>query len=209
MTDKIPTTSRPGWARIEAEHDIAEADKFLGHPLLVDLLRLWADLCRDGQPPAREDVDNLIFKPGVFPNIFLLEGVERSGGRDLRYRVIGNGLATNFGADMTGRYARDVFADQTYADELIAAAYLVIDGRQPIVTIGRFVPEKPLDEPIQVHRLGLPLRRLASGTPTLLVCQMSLYKGEVIEVTARRPLSYEPGSVVAFVDRSSGRSQTT
>ena len=74
MIDKIPTTSRPGWARIEAEHDIAEADKVLGHPLLVDLLRLWSGLRRNGEPPAREDVDGLIYRPSILPNIFLLEG---------------------------------------------------------------------------------------------------------------------------------------
>lgn len=207
MTDTIPTTSRPGWARIEAELDIADADRVLGHPLLVDLLKLWAKLCRNGQPPAREDVDDLIFKPGVFPNIFLLEGVERDAGRDLRYRVIGKGLALNFGADMTGRFVRDVFANSTYAEELIAAAYLVIDGRQPIATTGRYVPETPIDAPIEVYRLGLPLRPLASGTPTLLVCQMIVQKGQSIEVPARVNHTYEPGSVVAFVGKSSGRNQ--
>lgn len=207
MTDRIPTTSRRGWAHIEAEHDIAEADRVLGHPLLVNLLKLWAKLCRNGEPPARDDVDDLLFKPGAFPNIFLLEGVERSDGHDLRYRMVGKGLARNFGADMTGRYARDVFADPSYAEELIAAAYLVIDGRRPIATTGRYEPETPLDTPIVVYRLGLPLKPLASGTPLLLVCQMNLRNGELIEVAARRHHSYEPGSVVAFVDRSSGRSQ--
>ncbi len=209
MTDKIPTTSRPGWARIEAEHDIAEADKILGHPLLVDLLRLWSGLRRNGAPPAREDVDSLIYKPAILPNVFLLEGVERSGGRDLRYSLIGKGLATSFGSDMTGRYARDIFADQAYAEGLISAAFLVMDGQRPIATTGRYVPQAPHDEPIEVHRLGLPLRRLASGTPTLLVCQVSLEGGEIVDVVPHAPYSYEPGSVVAFVDRSSGRSQMT
>ncbi len=209
MTDKIPTTSRPGWARIEAEHDIAEAHKVLGHPLLLDLLKLWAQLCRNGEPPAREDVDDLIYRPSILPNIFLLEGVERSGGRDLRYSVIGKGLAASFGSDMTGRYARDIFADQAYAEELISVAFLVMDGRRPIATTGRYFQPSSSDAAIDVHRLGLPLKPLASGTPTLLVCQVSLMGGEIIEVAPHVPYSYEPGSVVAFVDRSSGRSQPT
>ena len=54
---------------------------------------------------------------------------------------------------------------------------------------------------------SVPLKPLVSGTPTLLVCQVSLMGGEIIEVAPRVPYSYEPGSVVAFVDRNSGRSQ--
>lgn len=208
MIDQIPTTSRRGWARIEAEHDIAEADKVLGHPTLVDLLKLWAGLCRNGEPPAREDVDALILKPGIYPQIMLLEGVERNGRRDLRYRLIGTGFAQNLRAEMVGRYVRDVFADATYADELVAAAFLVIDGRQPIASTGRYVPQAG-GEALMVYRLGLPLKKLPSGTPLLLVYQISVCKGVITDAPAGQPHSYEPGSLVAFADRGTGRSQGT
>lgn len=201
MIDRIPTKTRPGWGRIDAEHDFADADRALGHPMLGDVLRLWAGLRRKGEPPSREDLDALILKPGVFPQILLLEAVERDGLRDLRYRLIGVGLAQNFGDDMTGRYVRDVFSDPAYAEELISTAYLVIDRRQPIATSGRFIHADPAEEPVLVYRLGLPLKKLPSGTPLLLVCQMCVHKGEIVERPARQFSLYESTAVVAFVDR--------
>jgi hypothetical protein len=207
MIDQIPTVSRPGWARIEAEYDLIEADRVLGHPMLVNVLRLWMGLRRNGQPPSREDIDALILQPGVFPQIMLLEALSRCGRRDLRYRLVGVGLANNFGNDMTGRYVRDVFADETYASELISAAYLVIDRCQPIATSGRFVAEQPGDAPTMVYRLGLPLQKLPSGTPLLLVCQMCVTKGEIVERPLRQLNTYEPINVVAFVDRMAGGGQ--
>ncbi len=205
MTDQIPTRSRAGWGQIDAEHDTADADKVLGHPMLADLLRLWTGLCRKGELPSRDDLDSAIFRPGVFPQIILLEGVERGGRRDLRYRMMGNALAGNFGSDMTGRFIRDIFADPNYADELIALSYLVIDGRRPIATSGRFAPDDRAEEPAMVYRIGLPLKGLPSGTPLLLVCQMTVWNGQIIERPVRAPHSYESISVVAFTDRSPGR----
>ena len=137
MSDRIPTTSEPGWGRIDAEHDFADADRVLGHPMLADVLRLWLGLRRKGEPPSREDLDTLILQPGVFPQIILLEAVERAGLRDLRYRLIGVGLTNNFGNDMTGRYVRDVFADQNYAGALVSIAYQVIERRQPLARPAR------------------------------------------------------------------------
>lgn len=205
MSDRIPTTTRPGWGRIDAEHDFAEADRVLGHPMLADVLRLWAGLRRKGEPPSREDLDGLILKPGVFSQVLLLEAVERNGLRDLRYRLIGVGLAHNFGADMTGRYVRDVFSDPSYAEELISTAYLVIDGRRPIATSGKFIHADPAEEPVMVYRLGLPVQKLPSGTPLLLVCQMCVHKGEIVERPARQFSAYESTGVVAFTDRSLGK----
>ena len=205
MSDQIPTTSRPGWGQIDAEHDFAEVDRVLGHPMLADVFRLWAGLRRKGEPPSREDLDTLILQPGVFPQIMLLEAVERDGLRDLRYRLIGVGLTNNFGNDMTGRYVRDVFADQTYAGELIAAAYQVIDRRQPIGTSGKFIHSDPAEEPVMVYRLGLPLQKLPSGTPLLLVCQMCVHKGEIVERPAREFACYESTGVLAFTDSNPGK----
>lgn len=205
MIDQIPTTSRAGWGRIDAEHDFAEAARVLGHPLLGDVFRLWASLRRKGEPPSREDLDALILQPGVFPQVMLLEAVERNGRRDLRYRLIGVGLANNFGNDMTGRYLRDVFADPSYAEELISAAYLAIDRRQPIATSGRFIHVDPKEEPVMVYRLGLPLQKLPSGTPLLLVCQMCVHRGEIVERPARQFSVYESIAVVALADRSLGK----
>lgn len=205
MSGRIPTTSQPGWARIDAEHDFAEADRVLGHPMLADVLRLWAGLRRKGEPPSREDLDALILKPGVFSQVLLLEAVERHGLRDLRYRLIGVGLAHNFGDDMTGRYVRDVFSDPSYAEELISTAYLVIDRRQPLATSGKFIHADPAEEPVMVYRLGLPLQKLPSGTPLLLVCQMCVHKGEIVERPARQLSAYESTGVVAFTDRAFGK----
>ncbi len=91
MIDRISTTTRPGWGQIDAVHGFSEADRVLGHPMLADVLRLWAGLSRKGEPPSREDLDALILKPGVFSQVLLLEAVERNGVRDLRYRLIGVG----------------------------------------------------------------------------------------------------------------------
>lgn len=205
MSEKIPTASRVGWATVDAEHDIAEAGSVLGHPMLLDVLRRWHELCRKGEPPSREDLDSLILKPDVFPQISLLEGVERNGLRDLRYRVLGTGLAHNLGGDVTGRYVRDIFSDPTYAGELVAVAYLVIDRCQPVATSGRFIAAEPTDAPIMVYRLGLPLQKLPSGTPLLLACQICVCKGEIVERPAHRLNAYEPTAVVAFVDRRAAR----
>jgi hypothetical protein len=205
MIDQIPTRSRAGWGQIDAEHDTADADKVLGHPMLADLLRLWSGLCRNGEPPAREDLDDLILKPGIFPQIRLLEGVERHGRRDLRYRLIGIGQGSTLGDDVTGRYVRDVFADETYADELIASAFLAIDGRRPIATRGRYVSAGASGAPTMVYRLGLPLKKLPSGTPLLLVCQMWVCNGEIVGRPVREPQVYEHETTIAFTDRSPGR----
>ncbi len=205
MSDRIPTTSQAGWGQIDAEHDFADADRVLGHPMLADVLRLWLGLRRKGEPPSREDLDTLILQPGVFPQIMLLEAVERAGLRDLRYRLIGVGLTNNFGNDMTGRYVRDVFADPAYAGELIAAAYQVIDRRQPVATSGKFIHSDPAVEPVMVYRLGLPLKKLPSGTPLLLVCQMCVHKGQIVERPAREFARYESIDVVALSDGCSGK----
>ena len=209
MSDRIPTTSEPGWGRIDAEHDFADADRVLGHPMLADVLRLWSGLRRKGEPPSREDLDTLILQPGVFPQILLLEAVERAGLRDLRYRLIGVGLTNNFGNDMTGRYVRDVFADPAYAAELVAVAYHVIERRQPLATSGKFLSSDPEMEPVMVYRLGLPLQKLPSGTPLLLVCQMCVHKGRIVERPAREFAHYESISVVALTDSSPGKESPT
>lgn len=205
MIDRIPTTSRPGWGQIDAERDFAEADRVLGHALLGDVFRLWASLRRKGEPPSREDLDSLILRPGIFPQVMLLEAVERNERRDLRYRLIGVGLASNFGNDMTGRYVRDVFADPAYAEELVSAAYLVIDRRQPVASSGRLIHVDPAEEPVMVYRLGLPLQKLPSGTPLLLVCQMCVHRGEIVERPAHQFSVYESISVVALTDRGLGK----
>lgn len=209
MVDQIPTKSGRGWARVEAEHDVSEAEALLGHPMLVGVLRLWIGLCRNGEPPSREDIDSLILQPGVFPQILMLEGVEREGRRDLRYRVIGVGLAINFGNDMTGRFIRDVFADDAYADELVKASFLVIDRNQPIATSGRFVSEDPSEPALMTYRLALPMRKLPSGTPLLLVCQVTVLDGRIVERPASTIQRYEPISLVAFTDRRTRGLSTT
>jgi hypothetical protein len=204
MSERIPTTSRPGWGRVDAEHDIADAGRVLGHPLLVEVLAAWQRLPRKGPLPAREDLDELILKPGLFPQIVLAEGVERDGRRDVRYRLIGTGLANEFGQDMTGRYVRDVFADPVYAEELISAVYLVIDRRQPIATTGRFVSDPPAGAPVMVYRLGLPLAKLPSGTPLMLACQFCVDDGRIVEHPTRATTVYEPIEVIALVERAAG-----
>lgn len=209
MSDRIPTTSQAGWGQIDAEHAFAEADRVLGHPMLADVLRLWSGLRRKGEPPSREDLDTLILRPGVFPRIILLEAVERAGLRDLRYRLIGVGLTNNIGNDMTGRYVRDVFADPAYAGELIAAAHQVIDRRQPVATSGKFIHSDPAVEPVMVFRLGLPLKKLPSGTPLLLACQMCVHEGRIVEQPAREFARYESIGVIALTDSSPGKESPT
>lgn len=207
MTDRIPTASRVGWATIEAEHDFTEAEVVLGHPLLVGLLCRWQSLCQDGEPPRRDHdgIDALILKPDVFPQISMVEGVERNGLRDLRYRMIGTALAHDIGSDAIGRYARDILADPAYANELIAAAYLTIDRRQPVAAIGRFVSADPASAPVVDYRLDLPLKKLASGTPLLLVCQLCVQDGRIVPRPVREGTVYEPTTIVAFVDLSLAR----
>ena len=205
MSDRIPTTSEAGWGQIDAEHAFADADRVLGHPMLADVLRLWSGLRRKGEPPSREDLDALILQPGVFPQILLLEAVERNGLRDLRYRLIGVGLTNNFGNDMTGRYVRDVFTDQNYAGALVSIAYQVIERRQPLATSGKFIHSDPAEEPVMAYRLGLPLQKLPSGTPLLLACQMCVHKGQIVERPAREFTRYESTGVIAFTDRIRGK----
>jgi hypothetical protein len=207
MNAHIPTISRPGWARIDAEHDVAEAGQVLGHPMLADVLRLWLGLRRKGEPPLREDLDTLILQPGIFPQIVLMEGVERCGRRDLRYRLIGAALASNLGVDLTGRYVRDVFDNPTYAEEIVSLAWLVIDRKQPIATGGQFTTREPAVAPIMVYRLALPMQPLPSGTPLLLACQVCVCRGEIVERPVRDLSAYVPANVIAFVDRMSGRAQ--
>lgn len=197
-------TSRPGWALAGVEHDAAAAERVLGHPLLIDVFRQWQGLCRNGEPPAREDLDPLIFKPGVFPQLLLMEGVERNGVRDLRYRLVGVGLARDFGGDVTGRYVRDVFADPVHAEELVARSYLVIDRRQPVVSIRRSLLAERMESPMTTFCLGLPMKRLPSGTPILLTCQLSARAGVLFERPARKPIVCEPAAVFILVDRSPG-----
>ncbi|MBM3548822.1 MAG: PAS domain-containing protein [Alphaproteobacteria bacterium] len=205
MNAHIPTISRAGWSRIGAEHDVDDASAVLGHPMLADVLRLWRGLCSKGQLPLRENLDALILQPGIFPQIALLEGVERCGRRDLRYRLIGIGIANNLGADLTGRYVRDVFDNQTYAEELISVCWQVIDREQPIATVGQFLTADPGGSPTTVHRLGLPMRPLPSGTPLLLACQVCVVGGEIVERPVRHLTAYVPGNVIAFVDRGAGK----
>lgn len=168
MNARIPIMSRPGWSRIDAERDVGEAGQVLGHPILADLARKWFGLCRKGLLPLREDIDALIYQSEIFPRIVLLEGVERGGRRDLRYRLFGTDLANSFGIDLTGRYLRDVFDDAAYAEEMISIGWQVIDLKQPIATSGQFLPADPAGAPTAVYRLGLPMRPLPSGTPLLL-----------------------------------------
>jgi len=205
MNAQIPTISRAGWSRIEAEHDIDAAAEVLGHPVLADVLRLWRGLCARGQLPLRENLDTLILQPEIFPQIALLEGVERCGRRDLRYRLVGIGIARNFGADMTGRYVRDVGDNVTYAEELISLGWQVINRKQPVATVGQFFPTQSAGEPIMVHRLGLPMRPLPSGTPLILASQVCSAGGEIVDRPVHHLNAYVPGNVIAFVDPAVGR----
>ncbi|MBM3535619.1 MAG: PAS domain-containing protein [Alphaproteobacteria bacterium] len=207
MNAHISIMSRAGWSQVDSERDVSEADQVLGNPILSGALRLWFGLCRKGQLPLREDLDTLILRPDIFPRIVLLEGVERGGRRDLRYRLFGTGLANNLGADLTGHYVRDVFDDATYAEEMISICWRAIDRKQPIAASGQYLPADPASAPTATCRLFLPLRPLPSGTPLLLLCPVYISSGEIVERAIRDLSAYVPGDTIAFTDRMAGRGQ--
>ena len=103
---------------------------------------------------------------------------------------------------MTGRYVRDVFADQNYAGALVSIAYQVIERRQPLAISGKFIHSDPAAEPVMVYRLGLPLQKLPSGTPLLMVCPMCVHKGQIVERPAREFVRYESVGVIALTEKN-------
>jgi len=89
-----------------------------GDPAFARLHQFWLGKCKNGQLPARTDIDVLEIPRDLLRDIALLEvEAQPDGKRRYRIRLFGSALAAMTGADETGRY---------YDETVPAAGYAVL-----------------------------------------------------------------------------------
>lgn len=77
-------------------------------PLLRQLHRYWLSRCRDGDLPARADIEPTMIK-GCLGSVFLAVAVPEKN--DFRFSLIGTTIVQYLGADNTGRLVSEVYGD--------------------------------------------------------------------------------------------------
>ena len=125
----------------------------LRSPLLIALQAYW-DGKRIGKAmPSRRDLDPIEIPPVLLPHLKLLD-VEPEG-RRFRYRLVGTGVAADYGRDTTGRYI-DELEEPLHAGIRLADFYgAVATERRPKRLCGWL--QRPDGEIAAFEYLALPL----------------------------------------------------
>jgi hypothetical protein len=144
-----PATSRP----IQDDDTVDEEISLpaLEHPLLLGLYRHWQDKCGSRAMPARADFRPEEMQP-YLSHIFLID-VE-SEPRRFRFRLLGTGIVTSYGVELTGHYT-DAVEPPSYR-ALIERHYgLAVERARPVAHRVRFA--EPSGRTHDLMRLTLPL----------------------------------------------------
>lgn len=129
-------------------------DKVIGSAVLLQLLRYWRGLLREGRLPSRTDMAPSDMIP-LLPWLMLIDVVDA---QTFRYRLVGTGIVDHVGFDATGMDVASAYKGGNWSE--IAKDYIyVLQQRKPCLTVTSvFVdPNDPL--PVSYRRLLLPLAR--------------------------------------------------
>lgn len=129
-------------------------DKVIGSAVLLQLLRYWRGLLREGRLPSRRDMAPSDMIP-LLPWLVLIDVLD---GDTYRYRLVGTGIVDHVGFDATGMDVATAYKGCNWSE--IAKDYTyVLQQRKPCLTVTSvFVsPNDPL--PVTYRRLLLPLAR--------------------------------------------------
>lgn len=138
-------------------------DKVIGSAVLLQLLRYWRGLLRDGRLPARSDLAPSDMIP-LLPWLMLIDIL---GSGQYRYRLVGTGIVEHVGFDATGMDVEKAYRGGNWPE--IAKDYTyVVTQRRPCLTITSVFLKRDDPVPLTYRRLLLPLAR--DGTnPDMLV----------------------------------------
>lgn len=129
-------------------------DKVIGSAVLLQLLRYWRGLLREGRLPSRRDMAPSDMIP-LLPWLVLIDVLDAD---TYRYRLVGTGIVDHVGFDATGMDVATAYKGCNWSE--IAKDYTyVLQQRKPCLTVTSvFVsPNDPL--PVSYRRLLLPLAR--------------------------------------------------
>lgn len=127
--------------------------RLIGHPGLLDLYDYWLARLEASGCMLRADLEPLDL-PQILPNLILSD--VNDGGRAIRYRLVGTGIATAHGFDYTGKTVEELTSGSTL--DFTRTLYGRIVGEViPVYSEGHF--RWAGKEYRWTHRLHLPLSR--------------------------------------------------
>lgn len=104
---------------------------------LSRLLDIWKQRCGPGGLlPSRPAIDPITLGPELLPCVALVEAVDSA--TRFRFRLVGSQLATNAGADLTGRYVDEVNPNRGYAVYISDLYTKAIQARKSIYSETRY-----------------------------------------------------------------------
>ena len=125
------------------------------------LHRYWLLKHKDGQPPARKDLDPLVEIPAMVANLMLLEPVDGS----YRYRLVGTEVVKRIGTEMTGKMIGLPITAPEMKDHWREALDTVFESRKPQL----FLSKMPEGVTARYLTLMLPLVSAAGMTEMVMV----------------------------------------
>jgi hypothetical protein len=124
------------------------------------LHRYWLLKHRNGQPPARKDLDPLIEISSLVANLVLLDPVDGS----YRYRLVGTEVVKRSGMEMTGKMIGLTITAPGMRDQWRSALDAVSETRKPQL----FLSKMPEGVTARYVTLMLPLVSAAGVTEMIL-----------------------------------------
>jgi len=138
-------------------------DKVMGSAVLLQLLRYWRGLLRDGRLPSRTDMAPSDMIP-LLPWLMLIDVLDAD---TYRYRLVGTGIVDHVGFDATGMDVASAYKGGNWSE--IAKDYTyVLQQRKPCLTITSVFLNQNDPQPVTYRRLLLPLARDGVNTDMFL-----------------------------------------
>lgn len=148
------------------EFDFEEPFDNTENEQLAAFINLWASKCRLGQIPRRSDFPMDVLRPWI-GQLVLMDVID--GGLDFRYRLIGTGIVTAVGRDLTGRLVSECDYEGEL-EKILACFRAPVREQRPVISRGRITwrPQKSFRAYENVH---CPLRGEDSGIDMIIGVQ--------------------------------------
>ena len=136
----------------------------------------WERKCGSRLMPTRRDIDATEIPSTLLPYLQITERVESTG--RIRYRLVGTGIVDAYGADLTGKYADEIYSGPRL--RYVEANYrTVCESGSPVLVVNRYHSSRPVS--LVCHRLLMPLAEDGTTIRQFLTAMRFEFPGDVIE----------------------------
>jgi len=134
--------------------------------VLIALYDYWRSRKSGEKLPARADIDPVDMPRAALPYIVLAEVGE--GGNQIRYRLVGTAIVSEWGGDFTGKYIEEI-TDGTYLEFVRGLFIDVMTHRCAVLSESTF--RWDIGKIVGAHRLYMPLASDGETVDMVLIGQ--------------------------------------